>query len=93
MHNLIFDRWGCVRGVWFVAMFCAAIFGIGYGVYCWSAADRAEMVKQHCSRTGAQRESMYIQYIYGEKGNIIYMYPVFYTEYEYKCDDYNRWRS
>lgn len=54
--------------------------------------DRVEMAAQHCVRTDQNRESTYIQYIYGDKGQLMGAYPVTTTEYLYTCDDYPRWR-
>ena len=54
--------------------------------------DAQEMERQHCKRDGQTREQMYWNYIYDSKGNIVSMYPTWYTEYHYTCDDHPRWR-
>lgn len=69
--------------------FVAAILGLC--VYAM-VVDSQEMQVQQCVKTGNERETMVMTYIYNDKGAIVSMYPVFYTEYEYKCNDHNRWR-
>lgn len=54
--------------------------------------DSMEMERQNCQRTGKSQDDIIWQYIYDSKGNIASMYPQIITQYEYKCDDYNRWR-
>lgn len=54
--------------------------------------DRMDMASENCVRTSQSRENTYIQFIYGDKGQIISAYPVTTTEYLYTCDDYPRWR-
>lgn len=54
--------------------------------------DSNTMEEQHCQKTGEMRESYYIQYMYGDKGQIIGSYPVETEENKYTCDDGIRWR-
>lgn len=54
--------------------------------------DSNTMEEQHCQKTGETRESYYIQYMYGDKGQIIGSYPVLTEENKYTCDDGIRWR-
>lgn len=54
--------------------------------------DSNTMEEQHCQKTGETRESYYIQYMYGDKGQIIGSYPVETEENKYTCDDGIRWR-
>lgn len=81
-----------MEGVKFWAVALSFILGLFALAYWLEVSDREEMVAQHCQQTGRERESFFMQYVYDEKGNIMMMYPVFYTEYEFKCDDHNRWR-
>lgn len=54
--------------------------------------DSNTMEEQHCQKTGETRESYYIQYMYGDKGQIVGSYPVETEENKYTCDDGIRWR-
>jgi len=54
--------------------------------------DSNTMEEQHCQKTGETHESYYIQYMYGNKGQIIGSYPVLTEENKYTCDDGIRWR-
>jgi len=54
--------------------------------------DSNVMEEQHCQKTGETRESYYIQYMYGDKGQIVGSYPVETEENKYTCDDGIRWR-
>lgn len=54
--------------------------------------DAKDMAKHNCHQTNNTRLSSYWQFTYDGKGNINGGFPVFYTETEYVCDDYNRWR-
>lgn len=54
--------------------------------------DKIDMAAHHCVKTERIRESSRIQYIYGDKGQIISAYPVHVTESLYTCDDFARWR-
>lgn len=54
--------------------------------------DGQEMEQQHCKQDGQTREVMHWNYIYDSKGGIASMYPTWYTEYHYTCDDHPRWR-
>jgi hypothetical protein len=91
MRSLIFDDYG-IRNWVLPTGLVAFILLAFYGFYLIEQADSKEMQEQNCSQTGNQRQSFYMQYIYDAKGNIASMYPVFYMEFEYKCDDHNRWR-
>lgn len=91
MRSIIFDDFGIRSWVVMAGAF-AFICSLFYGVYLLEQADSKEMQEQNCAQTGNQRQSFYMQYIYDAKGNITSMYPVFYMELEYKCDDHNRWR-
>lgn len=71
-----------------IAVICSALCA----TYIYVQADRKEMQQQNCTQTGIQRQSFYMQFTYDAKGNITSSFPVFYMEFEYKCDDYNRWR-
>jgi len=64
------------------------IAGTGYIFY----ADSVEMDKQHCTRTNESRQNMVWINTFDGKGNITGGYPIFTTEWLYKCDDYGRWR-
>lgn len=69
---------------------------IGLGVISPIAAllifDSNTMEERHCQKTGETRESYYMQYIYGDKGQIVGSYPVLTEENKYTCDDGIRWR-
>ena len=54
--------------------------------------DSNAMEERHCQKTGETRESYYMQYIYGDKGQIVGSYPVLTEENKYTCDDGIRWR-
>lgn len=58
----------------------------------FAIVDSKEMERQNCVRTDNYREDVIYQFIYDGKGNIVSVYPQVITEYEYKCDDHNRWR-
>lgn len=58
----------------------------------FAIVDSKEMERQNCQRTGNSRDDIIWQYIYDAKGNVMSMYPQVITEYEYKCNDRNRWR-
>lgn len=58
----------------------------------FAIVDSKEMERQNCQRTGNSRDVIIWQYISDAKGNVMSMYPHVITEYEYKCDDRNRWR-
>lgn len=76
----------------------AAVIGISIGLAVISPIaallifDSNTMEEQHCQKTGETRESYYIQYMYGDKGQIIGSYPVLTEENKYTCDDGIRWR-
>lgn len=76
----------------------AAVIGISIGLAVISPIaallifDSNTMEEQHCQKTGETRESYYIQYMYGNKGQIIGSYPVLTEENKYTCDDGIRWR-
>ena len=54
--------------------------------------DEMKMTDENCVKTTQSRENSHIQFIYGDKGQIISAYPVTTIEYLYTCDDYPRWR-
>lgn len=54
--------------------------------------DASTMEEKHCQKSGETRESYYIQYMYGDKGQIVGSYPVETEENKYTCDDGPRWR-
>lgn len=58
----------------------------------FAIVESKEMERQNCVRTDNYREDVIYQFIYDGKGNIVSVYPQVITEYEYKCDDHNRWR-
>lgn len=58
----------------------------------FAIVDSKEMERQNCVRTDNYREDVIYQFIYDGKGNIVSVYPQVITEYEYKCNDRNRWR-
>lgn len=58
----------------------------------FAIVESKEMERQNCQRTGNSRDDIIWQYIYDSKGNVVSTYPQVITEYEYKCDDHNRWR-
>jgi len=76
----------------------AAVIGLSIGLAVISPIaallifDSNTMKEQHCQKTGETRESYYIQYMYGDKGQIIGSYPVLTEENKYTCDDGIRWR-
>ncbi len=72
----------------FVTIFAALFSFLFLVIY----EDSVVMERQHCVKTEEKRQSMYIQNIYGAKGQIISSYPVYHDEYKYTCDDVDRWR-
>lgn len=76
----------------------AAVIGLSIGLAVISPIaallifDSNTMEEQHCQKNGETRESYYIQYMYGDKGQIIGSYPVLTEENKYTCDDGIRWR-
>lgn len=58
----------------------------------FAIVDFKEMERQNCQRTGKSRDDIIWQYVYDAKGNVMSMYPQVITEYEYNCNDCNRWR-
>lgn len=77
------------KGMFYLMVLClAGLISIPFFIY----QDNLEMKAQHCVMTSQSRESTYIQFIYGDKGQIISAYPVTTTEHLWTCDDHPRWR-
>lgn len=68
------------------------ILGVILAFVVFAIVDSKEMEQQNCQRTGNSREYIVWNNVYDAKGNFMSMYPQTITQYEYKCDDYNRWR-
>lgn len=68
------------------------ILGVILAFVVFAIVDSKEMERQNCQRTGNSREYIVWNNVYDAKGNFMSMYPQVITEYEYKCDDRNRWR-
>jgi len=68
------------------------ILGVILAFVVFAIVDSKEMERQNCQRTGNSREYIVWNNVYDAKGNFMSMYPQFITEYEYKCNDRNRWR-
>lgn len=80
---------GYDKGMFAVMTICILVLlSIPFIVY----FDNVEMAAQHCVKTEQTRERSYIQYMHGDKGQIISAYPVHVTEHLYTCDDFARWR-
>lgn len=61
-----------------------AIFG--FSIFCEYEQGKFKD-DHHCINIGEAESSTYFQYAYGDKGQIVAMYPVTITSYLFQCDD------
>lgn len=50
------------------------------------------MQEMHCKKTGRSESYSYIQYTYGQNGQVTGMYPMESEQFEYQCDNGIIWR-